>query len=826
VCGCEMDSVSASDLCPCASESVMQPYPQIGMRPRGVNCAIWSILLLWLAAGASGSVEKPGPFTFVYGLDKGGTLADLQTFGVNTLYIDLRADELADLKPVAQQIREASAAGYKVIVGIPTTSFANYRISPYSEQYLEAVSRLITTTVNGLRDEPGISAWATGHYLEKNISDHDGDFREFLSARYGDLDSMNRYWDASFRIWADVKQDAALSPRYEQPFGFGRAAVDVADYRQYAFGEVMRQWAETIKSLDSSRPLLTGSVALYRSIAAVPDLYDIIVVSMPPDVMRTDRLHYGDHITHNVQAVDMARRGGRFDVLPVLRMPLAGEPGYAGGLRDWILEADMHGACGVGIENWERYSQFPQITYWTLRSLQEAWPRADFSGHPQPTAAILYSHYAEGFQVSGQPVYGHLKWFGIGEPSNLMEGLRTGTCFGLVDCLTTADLAEVDLQRYSVIIVPAGLGVTEADGRILAEYVKSGGALMADVGLGLHCTGSWLRLPSPLQNVFGIRELSAGEAKAGDLTVSAQVPELPSLRVRMKSSGSFRASLSSSGSAETYGARAYSISSYAAYAGLTQNAVALGVLDAKTVEEGNPLFSGLIYNTYGRGIAMFATHLLYSYWSLSDPMSSALHYDLMSRRASCKLLDSPFLPQAVEVSLEGDRFRVLNGSATDMAYNIGFHGQGDRLVEGVLTINRAERTAGGERQTVQVTVPAHSIRSLSLSRITAQPYEAEVSMVIRELRPDRIHMVAAGPGAKLAPTRKNPYHFRRPESAVRVRFGVAQGGVYAVGDGSRHLVSIQPERGKARRLEVVARNGALSFTEEVYRDEIIITPAR
>ena len=47
-----------------------------------------------------------------------------------------------------------------------------------------------------------------------------------------------------------------------------------------------------------------------------------------------------------------------------------------------------------------------------------------------------------------------------------------------------------------------------------------------------------------------------------------------------------------------------------------------------------------------------------------------------------------------------------------------------------------------------------------------------------------------------------------------------------MGEGSRHLVSIQPERGKARRLEVVARNGALNFTEEVYREQIIITPAR
>ncbi len=803
----------------------MQPRPQPRTWYPLKACVVCGSLLLCLAVAVFGHSDKPGPFTFVYGLDRGGTLAALQTFGVNTLYIDLRPEELADLQPVRQQVREAAAAGYKVIVGIPTTSFPNYRISPYSGQYREAVAKLIGATVQGLRDERGISAWATGHYLEKHISYYDADFREFLAGRYGSVDGVNGYWGTSFPTWADVKQDTALKLDYQQPFGFGRPAVDVADYRQYAFGELLRQWAETIKSLDSSRPLLTGCITLYRSIAAVPDAYDVIVVNMPPDVMRTDHLHYGDHITHNVQAVDMARRGGRFEVIAVLRLPLPGQPGYAGGLRDWILEADMHGACGVGLENWQRYCDYPQIEYWTMRALEQAWPRADFTGEPQPTTAILYSPYAEGFQVAGQPVYGHLKWFGVGEPSNLLEALRTGTCFGLVDYLTTADLTEVDLGRYGLIIAPAALGVTEADARILGEYVKAGGALVADLGLGLHGTGSWLQLPSSLQNVFGIRDLVAGEAKAGDLVVSAQVPELPSVRMRMKSSGTFRVSVSGSGSTEAYQARAYTISSYAAYASLAEPAVALGVLDARTVEEGKPLFAGLMCNSYGRGVAMFATHLLYGYWPLSDPLSTALHYDLMSRKATCKLLDSPFLPNAVEVSLEGNRFRVLNRSAVETAQRIGLYGQGDRLAEGVLNINQAEYTAGGERQRVQLTVPANSIQSLSFSQITAQPYAEEVSVIVRELAPERIHLVAAGPGAELAPRRNNPYYFKRPEIAVRVRFGVAAGGTYPIADGSRHLVTIQPERGAARRLELVARDGALHFTAEVNRDQIIITPA-
>jgi len=790
--------------------------------PRATACIG---LLFSFASVVCGGAEKPGPFTFVYGLDNGGTSADLKAFGVNTLYIDLRPNELANPEPVRQQVREAAAAGYKVIIGIPTTTFPTHRISPYSGPYLDAVSAMIGSIVNGLKTEPGVSAWATGHYLEKYISYYDEDFRKFLLERYASLDGVNQYWDTSLLTLDAIRQETALDLHPQLPFGFGRAAVDVADYRQYVFWAVMRQWAEQIKSLDDTRPLLTGAITLYRSIAAVPVTYDIVAVSFPPDIMRPNSSHYGDSITHNVHAVDMARRGGRFDVIPVLRMPLPGEPGWdTGGLRGWVLEADMHGACGVALENWDRYRQSPQIAHRTLRLLAETWPQADFSGRPRPTSAILYSPYAEGFQVAGQPVYGHLKGFASGQPSNLVEDLRMGTCFGPVDYLTSTDLATADLRRYGVIIAPAALGITQEQSSTLAEYVRSGGALLGDIGLGLHHTGSWLRLPPTLANALGVRELLEGESRAGDLSVIGQVPWLPHVTHGMKSSGTFRSVAAATGK-QTYKTPPYSVSSYAAYAGLTESAVAVGSLRTKGAEQGNPVFAGLMCNTYGRGVAVFTTHLLYAYWPLSDPLSGALHYDLMARRATCELVSSPFLPDTVEVSLEDDRIRLLNGARGQVSPVVALYGRGDRLVQAALNVVTAQYTAGAERQTVYAAVPGETILSLPITTITAQPYGGEASVVIRELRPERIRLSVAGPGAHLNPRRGDLYELSRPDRSVRVRFAVNQGGVYQIHDGSRHTVTIQPERGTTRSLDVVARNGALTFTEEIYREGVTIRPA-
>ncbi len=87
-----------------------------------------------------------------------------------------------------------------------------------------------------------------------------------------------------------------------------------------------------------------------------------------------------------------------------------------------------------------------------------------------------------------------------------------------------------------------------------------------------------------------------------------------------------------------------------------------------------------------------------------------------------------------------------------------------------------------------------------------------------------MRLVAAGSGARPAPTRENPHQFQRPEAAVRVRFAVRDGGTYAVADGSRHQVTIRPDRGNSRTLEVVASQGQISFTADIYRDQITISP--
>lgn len=784
-----------------------------------------------------------GPFTFIYGMelqDADEFLHTSRRLGLNTIYLDLIPSDLDDTAQIRRIARHAGGFGFKVIVGLPTTTFTDIPVSPYSEKYPPAAREMIEQVITALKSERAIDAWATGHMLEKHIHYNNEDFRTFLQRRYPSLDQLNGAWGGSFKTWMSVTQNAGLAANEANVFGAGQAALDVADYRKQAFEDVMAQWAGAIRAHDPDRPIMTGMLSLYRSIPSVPDSYDIISVRMPPEIMAPQGEE--DQATHNVHAVDMARRGGRFDVVTTLRLPLAD----LGRVNGWIQEADLHGATGVGFENWDRLKENAYLTRLLAPQLTRQWPQSRFQGSPRPSAAILYTPYAEGYQVVGVPVYGYLKDFSPREPTSPIEDLRLGTCFGTVDVITPADLAYLDLSRYSLLICPSAIGLQSQHCRMLAKYVENGGALIADIGLGLRASGSWVKIPEALVPALGFERLLHPGSRAGNLRVSTRVPELPSLRVGMESEGTFRIHTAQSGDTVTSRAGTYAVSSPCAYAPASKNTPALAVMDAKPTEgsSGQPQptpgmpgqgglqlqkppgqFCGLLFNRHGAGSSVFATHRLYPYWPLSDPMNAALHYDLMRRRARAELLNTPFLPDSVEMAWEGDRLRLLNPADREQTYSVRLYGMGDRLAKDALNVTTAGSSEKQQQQLVVATVAGQTTASIGFAQITAQPYAAEVSTLIRSLQPGGIGLLCAGPGAQLRHGRGGVPQFTRPDAVVTVRVSITDSPEYPVRPGSEHTVTISRRRGETETFPVTAREGTIIFGTEVYRDTIQITPA-
>lgn len=797
--------------------------------------ALVATLACWGLRGAlcaaPGAPRPGGPFTFVYGLETMGDLAVVRDLSLNTLYLDLRPADLADLEPCRTLIRAAHGEGLQVIVGLPTTEPVAGRVSPCDTPYRESVREIITAAVGRLRSEPGVTAWATGHSLERTLKYSDQDFRTYLQLGYPSLNDLNASWGSNLQTWMQVTMDSARASDAAQPYGVGRASIDLADYQVWAFGEVMRDWLETIRGLDPDRPVLTGRITLYRSLASIPEGYDVVCVSMPPDVLETDLY------AHNVHALDLARRGGKFRVLQVLRCPHPSSAAYAtDAFRDWVQLAALHGSVGIAVEDWNLLSvayagEVRQEGHRRLTEALRETANLPFGVQPQPTAAVLYEPYAEGQQVTNQPIYGYLRGLLPGEPSSLIYALRLGTRYGLVDYLTLHDLADADLRRYGVVMAPACLKLGLAEAELLASYVRSNGAVLADLGLGLYLSNSWLQLPEPWMEVFGLQWIGNLEGKAGDLTVATRVPELPSVQPGMRSRGVAMPQQRGEGlhrsTALATERRPFSVLGETAEGRAAADAIAFAHLGLRFDEQRQAYFRGLIANRYGAGLALFATHTLWSRWSLTDPLSQALHGDLLARRAQYALTQTGLLQENLHFAGGADDVLLFNRErSAQVAEVLAFGAEGLAYQGGCTQFTAAPTQVGLPPGTARLLalVPGRATVHLQRRPVLVQPFVGEAMVQLVEYTPQRVELVVGGADATVRSWRDRRLEIvaTRP-CDVRL---LLRHGAYAVRPGSRHTVTLTWRGGKSQTATLVASaEGELDLSGAYRLDTLVVTPA-
>ncbi|MCK4324280.1 MAG: beta-galactosidase, partial [Armatimonadetes bacterium] len=506
-----------------------------------------------ILASCALSWAQSGPFVFAYGLQGDGAAEVAVAVGLNTLYLEVPPRYDSMLPDIRSQIAAAGRAGLKVIVALPTIppgSVAMAADDPDLTAYAWKTARQI---VSVLKDEPALAGWAVGDYVEDRIRYTDTGLIQYLQQRYGRLEALNAAWGTAFGAWTQITITQATTLDDEQPFGVARPSIDLADYQREAFATVLELWARQVRSADADTPLFTGRIGLYRCLTAVPDSYDFVVPAISPDELELDKL------AHNVHAIDIARQAGRFQVVRALRVPVPGEPTYSkDALQRWINQAALHGAVGIGLDNYGRLvasgllpgaaGQESPTALANRRTLAEiirpALQRYIFTVTPKPAAAFLYEPYAEGYRVGELSVYGYIADFSDGEPDYLFNTFRCGSRFGLVDYLTVAALEdpEVDLQQYSFIAAPLALDLPAAATTRLCEYVRGGGAIVADLGAGLRQSGSWQRLPRELQLLFGIEQMPILREEVGDFSFGAASEYFPSLPPPLQSQGSFRLS--------------------------------------------------------------------------------------------------------------------------------------------------------------------------------------------------------------------------------------------------------------------------------------------
>ena len=760
------------------------------------------------------AAQRPEPFVFIYGAQDAAVIPEVAVLGMNTLYLSPETVDSIELAKLEDCIEVAEQHGLKTIVGIPTVSHAFELLpSPGGKRYREWVAELIARVVERFRDNPNVVAWATGDFLAEVIDYNAADFRAYMQRWHGDIDAINDWWGSRFTNWGDVTQPAARKMDADFAFGVGRASIDVADYRRQAFHDVMAHWSKTIKGLDDSRPLMTGRIALYRDLTAIPADYDIVCPFMPPDLLDPDAL------THNVHAVDTARRAGRFEVAPCLTVPLTEDAYRRGDLGRWMVLAALHGACGVGLADWQRIkdSSAPRVVARGLTGTMTSVRTSEtFRCHPQPSVAFVYEPYASGFEHGGSPVYGYLEKCSEGEPNNPFWALRVGCRYGLTDYLTLDDLPLTDLSRYGVIFAPLPLRLPRSVQLQLVEFVRTGGALVCDIGAGMCETGTWLALPPELGGLFGVERLVGMEEVARDLRIAWPPAWLPSMQHGARTQGSYGGARKAEGVAATE-RRGRHVSGPACYAAIADDAGAIAVLGSK-FHEGKRVVAGVIGNKPGLGVTCFATHRLWANWISSDPVYEAFHHDLCMRRAKVELLDVPFWTSGICATAIEDGIAVANGLPRTAGAEVVYYGAEHALYTNAACVysamaRRPDGTRSGAAR-LSVELPELSLVACGRLPVLVQPFTDTCMARLVEQSPQRLVIEVGGDGATV--TRQRDGALRIGQGApTEIRFTISDG-AYPVRPGSAHHVRIDMGRAGVVEGDVTASAaGQIRFSETI-----------
>ena len=483
--------------------------------------------------------RSPAPILWADGLTQTADLDAYKQSGFNTVIVRLTwtpspAGELsaADLAPQRAFANAAAARGLDVVYALPAAPQGfegSFRVAADSPAYLALWNAWADVAFNSLADTPRLKGWMLPDDPRGLPIFDDAGFGRWVSRNYANVGVLNAQWETNYADISDISiadVEALAAPRSSlaptpmasstttaaNTRAWHPASLALAAYKWDAYRELLAFWVGAVRGADDGRHLVfSGTLPDYAQLLSLPEGIDVSVPSIVPGVAENDI------VTHNPQAIDIARRGGKFRALPVFAarespfLPAGALPELA---ERWIETAHARGAAGVGFDSWNglrRQKSLLEAVSTKLQTLKNG-PIHLWNEAPVATLAVVLTPLADGSTPQfGTPpnqfprgLYGFGDSLVEGEPSNLVWALRWGTAFGGVDYLSPDDLSA-PLERYTTILAPQMLSCSLETASHLSDYVANGGTLVADLGLGaLQNGGSAGALPSPMALLFGV----------------------------------------------------------------------------------------------------------------------------------------------------------------------------------------------------------------------------------------------------------------------------------------------------------------------------------
>ena len=616
---------------------------------------------------------RGAPLFWATGISDINDLPAYKSVGLNTVVVRLSwnpnadANNLAalDVAPQRTFADAAARAGLKVIYALPAAPKGmefQLRIAGDSPSYNLLWSSWVNSAIGALRDTPNLTGWMLPDDPRSLPMWSDEGFRRWIGRNYATLDVLNGQWGTAYRDLNDVTQAdvnvlvernrgaATLGNSYALgPLGtadkpiltnaaFHPSALALAAYRLEAYRELLVSWIGVVRGSDPNHLLFSGAMPDYAQLLSVPAGVDVVLPAVAPGFAEYDLA------THNPQAIDIARRGGKFSAMPVFSVREEGDV-TAEELPDlckrWVQEACARGAVGAGFDEWPDLKKNPNLRQALLGKLRDlsAPPYAKLWGQaPVATTAIVLTPLADGATLNYGPIalggkrglYGWAENLIDGEPSNLVWSMRWGTAFGGVDYLTPDDL-DGPLDGYTTILAPQMLNCSLANQTALTNYVTGGGVLVADLGIGALQSGGQVGvLPPAMSLLFGVPGNYQVRSSSFNLQGATQHELFPTWSDLMGVRSAVTLTRRGLGEDAFLGPTGFSV--------VPPSATILALGTQIGTKLGNDvtavLRAPLTVNSAGRGYAVFAPFRMWSSWLPGQGGFDGFHGDLMARGAA------------------------------------------------------------------------------------------------------------------------------------------------------------------------------------------------
>jgi len=358
-------------------------------------------------------------------------------------------------------------------------------------------------------------------------------FQEWLRARYGSLDALNKTWGTAF--WSQVYTDFSQVP---VPLPSGGPpnpgmALDYYRYQSHANVASLEEQLIVLRKLCPNHFITTNNVPLLADTVNAYDLFakvDFVSYDNYPG-FASIHAQGGDSgtslpldlIASTIALMHDASRsikGGKPFLVMEEQSGKAGQPTFSpqpdkGQLKLWSYQAVAHGAMGINYFRWDT-ARFGAEEYWhgllnhdrakspgygevaqTIQELKGLGPVALNSSY-RADVALCFDYDAD-WATAIQPGQPKVKY---GTEVSLWYGSLWGGHIG-VDIVD----ATQNLSRYKVLFAPLLYVVSERQARTIRDFVGNGGVFVTGFRLGAKDSGSQivnLPLPGLLRDVMGV----------------------------------------------------------------------------------------------------------------------------------------------------------------------------------------------------------------------------------------------------------------------------------------------------------------------------------